>query len=262
MSKLGETYFRYRDLEDPKNKAKGVIKRNHARIGSKYIGGGFNDIDFYRDLMSTKGCKNVELAAIGVLAGLKLREIYSIYRITLHDGSTEMYDSMGSCLADSSCWDKGSRNLIIFQTGEHLKGIVAHERDGSLTGLTFVTNRRRVRIVGNSFDETLDSHRNMTNNPPGMKIIAFCGNCSGNMIRHPIPPALRPILDSRLNHEIGAIGFYMIPFRWKARRIYVLMRQLVQRNRAQSTSTSELATIMKRLCYLELDLFRTVSRFL
>ena len=58
MSKLAETYFRYRDLKDPKNKAKGVIKRNHARIGSKYIGDGFNDIDFYKGLTNLKSCKS------------------------------------------------------------------------------------------------------------------------------------------------------------------------------------------------------------
>lgn len=287
--KLGETHFRYFDAND-RDVKKLFLKRNHTKIGNKCIdnsngdGDSFNDMTFYKSLWNIKGCQNVELAAIGILWALgTIGDIYSIYRVTLQDGSTEMYDSKGSCSEDPSSWSKHLRKIIDLMQGEFLTGvifdgraygrinrIVARRRINAVNGITIVTNMRQLRVSAYSGNEDGGWSVCMANNAPGMKIVALCGSI--NYLRDAPLPEWLPFVDQireryrervrESSRYIEGIGYYIVPFRWEARRIHVLMRQLVQRNRAEPTTASQLATTMKALSNIETDLFRLVMRFL
>lgn len=225
----------------------------------------FNDIEFYQSLWKEDGCVKAEISSVCVKHNMYCHGVQAIYSLTFADGRTETR--------------KGPRNFYSsgYYAPHHRSRPITRvdlEEDEFLTGLrvrqgeivdsiTLVTNRRRVHYGGHGGD-WIDS---MEDNPPSMRIVAFCGTVKGVCER---------------------IGFYARHFGWETVGVYILMRKLVQQGRAEivylstrddsrkkarTTSFStgrpnifyhseDFHSTMRRLVTLDDGVFRNVMKFL
>ena len=139
---------------------------------------------------------------------------------------------------------------ITLEEGEYFTGLVAHRNQASgdnlVKGITFITNRRRVRAGGGA-----GGVDNLTNNPSDMKMVAFCGNVGDES------PFVR-------KEGVLEIGFYIKPLGWKTRGAPILIRELVRQNRArqQVPSSSELGITTQRLIGFDDGVFRNIMKYL
>ena len=178
----------------------------------------FDDIDLYKRLLSKEGVVKVELAGVKVRHnGHFCQGLASTYRIIYADGRTEMYNDKGNFQAHGYyTYHRSSRRLtdeLELEDGEYICGLYLQQGD-IVDGITFVTNRRQVHIGGRggSFKDMTYSTENQSR-----RIIAFAGQFHGVLSR---------------------IGYYSVKIGWETVREYVMLRWLLENNRAEEKISS------------------------
>jgi len=220
-SNLGRLWFQF---SDPISQNRGTyVDRDYVQFFSNLNGSRmngsfeFNDIEFYRSLWKEDGCVKAEISSVCVRHNMYCHGVQAIYRLTFADGRTETREGPRNYFTSGYYFYAAfhrSRPItrVDLEEDEFLTGIRVKQGE-IVDGITLVTNRRRVHCGGQGGD-WIDW---IEDNPPSMRIVAFCGTEKGVCER---------------------IGFYAKVFAWETIGVYILMRKLVQQGRAEIVSLS------------------------
>ena len=193
----------------------------------------FNDLDFYTSLCDDDGCTHVDISHIDVFHSQNCffgLRVY--YRSAYYDGTTH------ECSIEHAFSSGYSRrtSMIIFERGEYLAEIRMHT---SASQIIFITNKRAFSFGGNGGGEGMLD-------PPDLsrRVVAIVGTSKG---------------------RLGAIS---ISRNWEEVRPLVLLRTLVERNRASlvlqdESSVGKVDAVVQWLIKdTDEDVFKRVASFL
>lgn len=234
--------------------------RQEQREFDRHARYGYNDMQFYENLLAENGCTNVDISSIFVRYATPLVRygaaqylkylcvaVGVVYRQTFRDGSCKYVRGPKNLSAGNLPWTLFSSKEHEFQLkrNEYLLGIRLH-KGGTykgatyLCGLTFVTNFREEHFGGHVCDQRKLCNA-MASIPPDMRIVAFCGTHFGLICEH--------------------IGIYAKAFGWKSRGPYILMRRLVTDGRAEINGSTSSDASVRWLVNIDPGLFRLVMSY-
>ena len=230
---------------DAEKEARTIMHRSAGRMMS--VQSFFNDLSLYNWLKSRKGCASVDLIRVTVFYNnMFVFGLQATYRATMSNGVYQdmaaerhffrsgIYGSMG-----------GSPKMSVVELAEdeYIKDV--RTRQGELVDrVMFVTNRRTIAFGGTG--GVPERPRDYSGEIMS-RVIAFTGTkAAGGLER---------------------LGYYLEPINWAAIRPMVLMRKLLELDRAELSSSShqelskdEAVTAMV-LMYADDDIFRNVLSF-
>ena len=267
-----EGQFIYRDYF---NKGNLIIRRSRdilrEAIDKDHDVSSYNRLNVYEELCREERCIRAKISSICLFdtkwsdqSGFFIR-----YRLTYRDGSTELHDGATHYFAKDlhrhfdDCRKKTWRWFHL-EEDEFLTGLRIRRTEKILCGITFITSKKREFGSGrNEIGWTMLFHRSdgilydtMVANPPGMHIVAFCLTFS--------PDSYTQISCFKKSKQCDHIGFYAKRIDWGLRVSFLLVRELVSRERATivpAGDCDEKRQVVQRIVLLDDDLFRYVLGF-
>lgn len=208
----------------------------------------FNDIYCYERLRQEEGCVRVEIHSVRVrhtasyTSGIGNKYCHGIqvtYKQWFRDGTTRLFECDPNISSSGYyAYNNGRRvedTVFDLQDGEYLTGLRVHQGE-IVDGIIFVTNLREVHCVG-AGGSLLNT---MVSNPPHMRIVAFCGTYKGVWER---------------------VGYYAESLRWEIVGPFILLRELVRRDRVERPAVGD--DLFHQIINLnEEGVFRTIMSYL
>ena len=262
-----EGRFIYRDYF---NKGNLIIRRNRdilrEAIDKDYDVSSYIMLDVYEELCREERCIRAKISSICLFdtkwadqSGFFIR--YRLTSTELHDGATHYFAKDLNGHFDE-CRKKTWRWFHL-EEDEFLTGLRIRRTDKILCGITFITSKKREFGSADEIWWTMLFHRRsegilydtMVANPPGMHIVAFCLTFSPDSYTH---------IYFEKSKQCDHIGFYAKRIDWGIRVSFLLVRELVSRERATivpAEDCDEQSQLVQRIVLLDDDLFRYVLGF-
>jgi hypothetical protein len=204
----------------------------------------FSDLGYYQCLCAEPDCVSVQISRVRCLCSRYFMGIEVVYRSTFTNGTTKESEAPKRSFTAgyySLLGGEPEANDLELEDDEFITGL--HLNQGAIMdGVTFVTNRREVHFGGyggSTHDRTLSNNLDM------FRIVAFTGTASGVMHR---------------------IGFFAEGIPWGAVRSVVMLRWLVEQNRAapRDAEVTQEQLVVRALVggVLPNDIFEEVLKFL
>jgi len=244
-------------LDDDENRSEGnTIMQG---VGSRPV----NDLVLYHFLCSEEGCVRVDICAVRCIHGCFVNGFQVVYRSLFKDKTTKetearLHDMRGGYFS-SVIHGQISTSTFLVEPGEYIEDI--YTRNGDVVdAIQLVTNRRRVYFGGyggRGCSHWLSSGNEGVFRSYDCEII----DCPKNTIQRIVA-----LSATTSNGAIHRIGYYTKSIAWETIGSLILLRKLVDNNRAlvvESNSHVREQLMLQRLITEPLeDVFREVSSFL
>ena len=176
----------------------------------------FNDLNVYKSLLNENGCVSVKISSIIVRCSKYIHGFRVKYKCKFNDGRAETRESVENFFSSGYYgYDRPKENReLILSDDEYLRGIRVRQGD-ILDGITFVTNLREVKFGGNGGDAIMDDRMVL---PQSHEIVALTGT---------------------IWMVVSRVGFYAKSRGWDIVGTYIMMKWLVDKNRASVNETKK-----------------------
>ena len=183
---------------------------------------GFSDLMYYQRLCAEPGCVKVCMSRVRCLHNQYFMGLQVVYRSTFANEATREYACPERFFVSGYyAIEGGTRNFstLDLEDEEFITGLRLNQGE-ILDGVTFVTNRREVHFGGHGGSRYEDSMM-MSTRLNAFRIVAFTGSELGVMHR---------------------IGYFAENISWETIRPLVMLRWLVERERASLSLSIEECT--------------------
>lgn len=208
---MEQLHFRYSKSDYDYGSIIQTISENYNQALLPVHRSSFNDIDFYQALCAERQCIQVEIASVTVRHNDFCHGVQATYCLTFANGTTKRRKGPQNFSSNGFYAYHGpsrTRNTTFdLHDGEYIRGLRLNQGE-IVDGITFVTNRRELHCGGrggNQRDAMVYPH------PSRYRVVAFAGIFNG---------------------VLAQVGYYAKSIPWEIVRDYVMLRWLVDMDRA------------------------------
>lgn len=202
-----------------------TISENYNQALLPVRGRTFNGIDFYQALCAEHQCIQVEIASFTVRHNDFCHGVQATYRLTFTNGPTQRRKGPRNFSSSGFYANHGptrTRNTTFkLHDGEYIRGLRLNQGE-IVDGITFVTNRRELHCGGRG---GIQRDAMVYPHPSKYRVVAFAGIFNG---------------------VLAQVGYYAKSICWEIVRDYVMLRWLVDMDRASVIDRSRTIHLPER----------------